>query len=167
MMFCAPLLASNLISPLLTMTDTAFVGRCRRGGAVALAALGVSTPLTDYSVSLFAFITAGLTSIVSRGVASGEDEDELNGKVYGALFIAAASSVAVGALLLTRAEALLDLLSVSGEVKTIAASYTRIRGLAMPAAFFADVGVRGVGGEKGHRGTAVVRGARRRGEFCG
>ena len=29
------------------------------------------------------------------------------------------------------------------------------------------VGVRDVGGEKGHRGTAVVRGARRRGEFCG
>ena len=136
MMFCAPLLASNLISPLLTMTDTAFVGRCTgEASAVALAALGVSTPLTDYSVSLFAFITAGLTSIVSRGVASGEDEDELNGKVYGALFIAAASSVAVGALLLTRTEALLDLLSVSGEVKTIAASYTRIRGLAMPAAF--------------------------------
>ena len=136
LMFCAPLLASNLISPLLTMTDTAFVGRCTgEASAVALAALGVSTPLTDYSVSLFAFITAGLTSIVSRGVASGEDEDELNGKVYGALFIAAASSVAVGALLLTRTEALLDLLSVSGEVKTIAASYTRIRGLAMPAAF--------------------------------
>ena len=54
----------------------------------------MSTPLTDYSVSLFAFITAGLTSIVSRGVASGEDEDELNGKVYGALFIAGASSLA-------------------------------------------------------------------------
>ena len=134
--FCAPLLASNLISPLLTMTDTAFVGRCAgEASAVALAALGVSTPLTDYSVSLFAFITAGLTSIVSRGVASGEDEDELNGKVYGALFIAGASSLAVGALLLARTDALLDLLSVTGEVKTIAAGYTRIRGLAMPAAF--------------------------------
>ena len=129
-------MASNLISPLLTMTDTAFVGRCAgEASAVALAALGVSTPLTDYSVSLFAFITAGLTSIVSRGVASGEDEDELNGKVYGALFIAGASSLAVGALLLARTDALLDLLSVTGEVKTIAAGYTRIRGLAMPAAF--------------------------------
>lgn len=135
-MFCAPLLASNLISPLLTMTDTAFVGRCAgEASAVSLAALGVSTPLTDYTVSLFAFITAGLTSIVSRGVASGENEDELNGKVYGALFIAFVSSIAVGALLVTRAESLLDLLSVTGEVKPIAAQYTRIRGLAMPAAF--------------------------------
>jgi len=134
--FCAPLLASNIISPLLTMTDTAFVGRCTgEASATALAALGVSTPLTDYTVTLFAFITAGLTSIVSRGVASKEDEDELNGKVYGALFIAAVSSVLVGIMLLVRTDALLDTLKVSGEVKTIAASYTRIRGLAMPAAF--------------------------------
>ena len=134
--FCVPLLASNVISPLLTMTDTAFVGRCTgEASATALAALGVSTPLTDYTVTLFAFITAGLTSIVSRGVASKEDEDELNGKVYGALFIAAVSSVLVGIMLLVRTDALLDTLKVSGEVKTIAASYTRIRGLAMPAAF--------------------------------
>ena len=134
--FCAPLLASNIISPLLTMTDTAFVGRCTgEASATALAALGVSTPLTDYTVTLFAFITAGLTSIVSRGVASKEDEDELNGKVYGALFIAAVSSVLVGIMLLVRTDALLDTLKVSGEVKSIAASYTRIRGLAMPAAF--------------------------------
>jgi len=134
--FCAPLLASNIISPLLTMTDTAFVGRCTgEASATALAALGVSTPLTDYTVTLFAFITAGLTSIVSRGVASKEDEDELNGKVYGALFIAAVSSVLVAIMLLVRTDALLDTLKVSGEVKAIASSYTRIRGLAMPAAF--------------------------------
>jgi len=139
--FCAPLLASNMISPLLTMTDTAFVGRCAgEASATALAALGVSTPLTDYSVTLFAFITAGLTSIVSRGVASKEDADSVNGKVYGAFFIAFLGSLAVAVLLLTRTDYLLDLLNVSGDVKVIASQYTRIRGLGMPAAFLTSAG---------------------------
>ena len=43
-------LATNIVTPLLTMTDTAFVGRCAVDSVVQLAALGVSTPLTDYTV---------------------------------------------------------------------------------------------------------------------
>ena len=139
--FCTPLLASNVISPLLTMTDTAFVGRCAgEASATALAALGVSTPLTDYSVTLFAFITAGLTSIVSRGVASGENAEAMNGKVYGAFFMAFLGSLAVATLLLTRTDYLLGLLNVSGDVKAIAAQYTQVRGLGMPAAFLTSAG---------------------------
>ena len=64
-----PLLATNIVTPLLTMTDTAFVGRCAADSVIQLAALGVSTPLTDYTVSLAAFIPAGLTNIISNGVA--------------------------------------------------------------------------------------------------
>ena len=67
--FAVPLLATNIVTPLLTMTDTAFVGRCAVDSVVQLAALGVSTPLTDYTVTLAAFIPAGLTNIISAGVA--------------------------------------------------------------------------------------------------
>ena len=75
--FAVPLLATNIVTPLLTMTDTAFVGRCAADSVVQLAALGVSTPLTDYTVSLAAFIPAGLTNIVSNGVARGEGKESL------------------------------------------------------------------------------------------
>ena len=61
--FAVPLLATNIVTPLLTMTDTAFVGRCAADTTIQLAALGVSTPLTDYTVTLAAFIPAGLTNI--------------------------------------------------------------------------------------------------------
>ena len=73
--FAVPLLATNIVTPLLTMTDTAFVGRCAVDSVVQLAALGVSTPLTDYTVTLAAFIPAGLTNIISAGVASGESRE--------------------------------------------------------------------------------------------
>jgi hypothetical protein len=36
-----------------------FVGRCAADAVVQLAALGVSTPLTDYTVTIAAFIPAG------------------------------------------------------------------------------------------------------------
>ena len=68
--FAVPLLATNIVTPLLTMTDTAFVGRCASDAVVQLAALGVSTPLTDYTVTPPPFIIAGLTNIISNGIAA-------------------------------------------------------------------------------------------------
>lgn len=68
-------------------------------------------------------------------MVSGEDEDELNGKVYGVLFIVGVSSFVVGALLFVRTDALLDLLSVMGEVKMIVVGYMCICGLVMFVVF--------------------------------
>ena len=84
-LFVIPLMASNVISPLLTMTDTAFVGRYASDAVVALAALGVATPLTDYPVNLFMFVTAGVTSIVSNGLAVREPKRDMERKVYNEL----------------------------------------------------------------------------------
>ena len=81
-LFVMPLMASNVISPLLTMTDTAFVGRYASDAVVSLAALGVATPLTDYPVNLFMFVTAGVTSIVSNGLAVREPKHDMERKVY-------------------------------------------------------------------------------------
>ena len=69
--FAVPLLATNIVTPLLTMTDTAFVGRCPRTASGQLAALGVSTPLTDYTVSLAAFIPAASPTSQRSGAGRG------------------------------------------------------------------------------------------------
>ena len=133
--FAVPLLATNVVTPLLTMTDTAFVGRCASDAVVQLAALGVSTPLTDYTVTLAAFIPAGLTNIISNGIAAREGKESLGAKTYGALIVSFVLSVIVAGVLIGAPETLLGWLKTPPEVMTTAAAFTKIRALGMPAAY--------------------------------
>ena len=133
--FAVPLLATNIVTPLLTMTDTAFVGRCAADSVVQLAALGVSTPLTDYTVTLAAFIPAGLTNIISNGVARGEPKESLAAKTYGALVVSVVLSLTVAAVLNVWPETLLTWLKTPASVMSVAVEYVRIRSLGMPAAY--------------------------------
>jgi Na+-driven multidrug efflux pump len=133
--FAIPLLATNIVTPLLTMTDTAFVGRCAADSVVQLAALGVSTPLTDYTVTLAAFIPAGLTNIISNGLARGESKESLSAKTYGALIISLILSLSVAAVLNAWPEQLLAYLQTPPAVMATAVEYTRIRSFGMPAAY--------------------------------
>jgi len=141
-LFVLPLMASNVISPLLTMTDTAFVGRYASDAVVSLAALGVATPLTDYPVNLFMFVTAGVTSIVSNGLAVREPKRDMERKVYGAMFISFTLAITLAALLVCFPDALLSSLGVEkiGPLREVARKYVQIRGLAMPAAFLTGAG---------------------------
>ena len=133
--FAVPLLATNIVTPLLTMTDTAFVGRCASDAVVQLAALGVSTPLTDYTVTLAAFIPAGLTNIISNGIAAREGKESLGAKTYGALIVSFVLSLIVAATLVCFPETLLGWLKTPPEVMATAAAFTKIRALGMPAAY--------------------------------
>lgn len=133
--FAIPLLATNIVTPLLTMTDTAFVGRCASDAVVQLAALGVSTPLTDYTVTLAAFIPAGLTNIISNGLAAGESDESLGTKTYGALIVSLVLSLVLAATLISCPETLLGWLKTPTEVMGVAAEFTKIRALGMPAAY--------------------------------
>ena len=133
--FAIPLLATNIVTPLLTMTDTAFVGRCASDAVVQLAALGVSTPLTDYTVTLAAFIPAGLTNIISNGLAAGESDESLGTKTYGALLVSLVLSLVLAATLISCPETLLGWLKTPTEVMGVAAEFTKIRALGMPAAY--------------------------------
>ena len=117
------------------MTDTAFVGRCAADSVVQLAALGVSTPLTDYTVTLAAFIPAGLTNIISNGVAAGESKTSIADKTYGALVVSLVLSFLLVAVLVTFPDQLLLALKTPLEVLPAARTFTRIRALGMPAAY--------------------------------
>ena len=133
--FAVPLLATNIVTPLLTMTDTAFVGRCAADSVVQLAALGVSTPLTDYTVTLAAFIPAGLTNIISNGVAAKESKQSLGAKTYGALIVSFCLSLLVAGILILHTETLLSWLKTPKEVMAAASAFTKIRAIGMPAAY--------------------------------
>ena len=133
--FAVPLLATNIVTPLLTMTDTAFVGRCAADSVVQLAALGVSTPLTDYTVTLAAFIPAGLTNIISNGVAAKESKQSLGAKTYGALIVSFCLSLLVAGILILHTETLLSWLKTPTEVMAAASAFTKIRAIGMPAAY--------------------------------
>ena len=133
--FAVPLLATNIVTPLLTMTDTAFVGRCAADATIQLAALGVSTPLTDYTVTLAAFIPAGLTNIISNGEARGESSASLGAKTYGALLVSLALSLAVALVLNLCPETLLAMLNTPTAVMATATAYTKVRSIGMPAAY--------------------------------
>ena len=124
------------------MTDTAFVGRYASDAVVSLAALGVCAPLTDYPVNLFMFVTAGITSIVSNGLAVRESERDMERKVYGAMFISFMLAITLSLLLVTFPDQLLSLLGVEkiGPLRNIAKQYVQVRGLAMPAAFLTGAG---------------------------
>ena len=132
-LFVMPLMASSVISPLLTMTDTAFVGRYASDAVVSLAALGVATPLTDYPVNLFMFVTAGVTSIVSNSLAVKLTHD-MERKVYGAMFISSVIGITLATLLVCFPDSLLSLLGVEkiGPLRDVAKKYVQIRGLAVP-----------------------------------
>ena len=133
--FAIPLLATNIVTPLLTMTDTAFVGRCAADSVVQLAALGVSTPLTDYTVTLAAFIPAGLTNIISNGIASNESKKSLGAKTYGALLVSFVLSIVLAVTLITCPETLLGWLKTPPEVMATAVEFTKVRALGMPGAY--------------------------------
>ena len=100
-----------------------------------LAALGVSTPLTDYTVTLAAFIPAGLTNILSNGVAAKESKQSLGAKTYGALIVSFCLSLLVAGILVVHTETLLSWLKTPKEVMAAASAFTKIRAIGMPAAY--------------------------------
>ena len=90
---------------------------------------------TDYTVSLAAFIPAGLTNIISNGIARGEGKTSLASKTYGALIVSITLSTIVTIILNVWPEQLLTMLKTPPEVMATAIEYTRVRSIAMPAAY--------------------------------
>ena len=133
--FIVTLVASNLITPLMTAIDFAFVGRYSADSVVQLAALGDAMPLTDYTLYFFEFTAMAMTNVVSFSVASRETPRDADGKVYGILFFSFVSSLIFAIALASSPEFFLTLLQVNDpSVLAIACQVVRARAFAMPAA---------------------------------
>lgn len=124
-----PALGSLIAEPVLSLVDTAFIGRV---GTEALGALGVSAAVFGLSFFLFNFLEYGTTTEVARAV--GRDDLAAAGRAtLTALVLAIACGAGVAISLILLRGPLAGLLGASGEVRAGAIVYVGIRALAAPA----------------------------------
>lgn len=124
-----PALGALAADPLVSLVDTAFVGRL---GTLPLAALGVNTALFTLAFVVFNFLAYGTTPRVARAVGRG-DREEAGRIAVQALVLALVTGAVATLVLLAGSGILLTLMGATGELREPAEAYLRIRALAGPA----------------------------------
>jgi MATE family multidrug resistance protein len=124
-----PAVGALAADPLVSLIDTAFVGRL---GRLPLAALGVNVAVFSFAFVLFNFLAYGTTPMVGRAVGRGDRATA--GRVVANAFVLAliAGAVALTALQLA-AVPILRTMGAGEELLGPATGYLRIRALAGPA----------------------------------
>lgn len=131
-----PALGSLAADPLVSLVDTAFVGRL---GVEALGALGVNTAIFSLSFFIFNFLAYGTTPMIARSL--GKNDKAQAGRIIMQAFTLA-TLLGVAALLVLElfAPYLLSIMGASAELQSSALVYLRIRALAAPAVLFITAG---------------------------
>lgn len=124
-----PALGSLAADPVLSLVDTAFVGRL---GARELAALGIDTALFGFAFVLFNFLAYATTPLVAQ--ARGRGEIEESGRVVQrALALAVSIGVASTLVMVASSRFLVGVMGAGPDIADDAVSYLRIRAFALPA----------------------------------
>lgn len=131
-----PAMLALAADPLLSLVDTALVGRL---GAVPLAALGINAAVFAAVFWVFNFLTYGTTAEVARLRGAG---DPAAAARYGlqALWLALGCGVAVSIVLLAGGPAILGGMGASGPITDPALGYLRVRALAAVPVLVVAVG---------------------------
>ena len=131
-----PAFGALAADPLVSLVDTAFVGRL---GSTELGALAIAAAVFGVAFALFNFLAYGTTPLLAGAVSRGDHR--------GASRIALAAvsiGLAIGALgtilLFPAAEAVVRLMGASADTVEGAREYTAIRSLALPAVMLITVG---------------------------
>jgi len=124
-----PALGALAADPLVSLVDTAFVGRL---GTLPLGALGVNAALFSLAFVVFNFLAYGTTPRVARAVGEGDTEGA-GAVAVQALVLAGVGGVVATLVFLLGADLLLGLMGATGELREPALTYLRIRALAGPA----------------------------------
>lgn len=135
-----PAMATLAADPLLSLVDTALVGRL---GAVPLAALGINAAVFTTVFWAFNFLTYGTTAEVARlrGAAGpGGDLTAASRHALQALWLALGLGLVLTAALVAAAPLILDLMGAEGPVVGPALGYLRIRALAAVPVLVVSVG---------------------------
>ncbi|MDA2978304.1 MAG: MATE family efflux transporter [Actinomycetota bacterium] len=141
-----PALGTLAIDPIVTIVDTAWVARL---GTVPLAALAVAGAVFAAVFSLFNFVQVAVTPLIAGAVAR-DDLPRAGGIATGAVAFAAVVGVILAIAFVSLSSAVVELFGAEPEVATAAATYLRIRFLALPAMLIAMVGH---GVYRGHQDT--------------
>ncbi len=124
-----PALGTLAADPLVSLVDTAFVGRI---GATELAALGLASAVFAVAFFLFNFLAYATTPLVAAAVGAGR-RTEAGRIALTALALAAGFGVVVAGALAGLADPLLRAMGADAGTLDPATSYLRIRALAAPA----------------------------------
>jgi MATE family multidrug resistance protein len=124
-----PALGTLIADPLLSLVDTAFVGRL---GTDELGALGVASAVFAVAFFVFNFLEYGTTSVVARAVGA-EDRGRAGGVLVIAFGLALTVGVVVTAVLEVAKGPIVGVMGGSGGVRSAAITYVAIRALAAPA----------------------------------
>lgn len=138
--FAMPIMAGNLFQLLYSMVDTAVVGR--GVGAQALAAVGVTSPVTQLLLGLVTGMTCGVSVVIAQHFGSGSKEKTRQAIASGIVLITIISAfVTLAGILLCRP--LFRLISTPEELMDGAALYSVVTfaGTAAAAAYNYEAGV--------------------------
>ncbi len=124
-----PALGTLAADPLVSLVDTAYVGRL---GVVPLAALGVNVSVFGLAFLVFNFLAYGTTPMIARAVGAG-DRARAGRLAVEALTLAVVAGAVALALLQVLAVPIVRAMGASGELVAPAVEYLRIRALAGPA----------------------------------
>ena len=141
-----PALGALAADPLVSLDDTAFVGRI---GTTSLAALGIDAAIFGLAFFAFNVLAYGVTPLVARALGEG-DADRASRVIANGLVAAVALGTLVTVVLQVGAGPILDLMGASDEVAGEAAGYLRIRAVAAPAVLIITLGH---GAFRGHQDT--------------
>ena len=130
-----PALGTLAADPIVSLIDTAFVGRL---GKVPLGALGVSVAVFSVAFFLFNFLAYGTTPLIAGAVAAG-DNAKAGRLTTGALVIGLGLGMATMLILEAAAVPVLEIMGAKGELLSDAEIYLRIRVLGLPAVLLATV----------------------------
>ena len=131
-----PALGALAADPLVSIVDTAFVGRL---GTVPLAALGVNAAIFSLAFVVFNFLAYGTTPRVARAWARG-DSRAVSASVMQALVIAVTAGTVATLLLLVAGGVIVTAMGATGDLYEPALAYLRIRALAGPAVLIVMAG---------------------------
>jgi len=131
-----PALGALAADPLVSLVDTAFIGRL---GAEALASVAIASAIFIAVFAVFNFLEYAVTPFVAQSIGAGE-RSEAGRFTVAALAISATGGVIAAAALIVFGEPLLRAFGANSEVLTGAATYLRIRSLGVPALLVILVG---------------------------
>ncbi len=141
-----PALGTLAIDPLVSIVDTAWVGRL---GTVELAALAVASAVFGAVFAVFNFIHVTITPLIAGEVGRGSPE-RAGGITKGALLISVGLGLLLALIVGALSELIVDAFGAKGEVLELSATYLQIRVLSLPAMLLAMVGH---GVYRGHQDT--------------
>ena len=131
-----PALGALAVEPLVSLVDTAFVGRL---GTTELAALGVNTALFGFAFFVFNFLAYATTPLIAADVGRG-DLDAAGRTAVQAVALAIGIGLAGIMALQAGAGGLLRLMGAEGSVVDAGAGYLRARAIGMPGVLLVTVG---------------------------